>query len=403
MYKLSKAQTERTFRLDLFRGSLHGIIETGVMSFSILIALRFFDAEDWVKSCIAAAAPIGFLLNPFTSALAVYYKKPISNLCAGYMSIGGLFFMLAAVSSSLLMFTSCVVLATIIIVQNVPLVTQILAHNYENRDRGNRLAYIIAIGVLSGSCFSGIGGVLLDWNPMAFRGIFVSISISAWLSAVVFRKIPSTMVDTVGQGSFFKNLVLVRQDPLFGGLLVAWMLAGFGVLMSLPMRIEYVANPEYRISLPNRIVVFVTFIVPSIIRILGSPWWGKIFDKVHFIGTRIFLNACFLMGNLLFFNGDSIIFWIIGGIFWGIGNGGGMIAWNLWVTRIAPANRTAAYMSIHTGSTGFRGCLAPFIGYEILSRFGFASMLWTSSILIILSLIMFSIFWKNKRLVRLDN
>ena len=400
MYKLTKIQTQKTFRLDLLRGSLYGIIETGVITFGILIALRYFNSDDWFKACIAAAAPVGLLLNPFSSALAVYYKKPISYLCASYMTIGGLFFLIAALSNSLIIYTSSLVLASITIAQNVPLVTQMLAHNYENREIGQRLAYIIAIGVFAGASFSGIGGLLLDWNPEGFRYIFITISISTWLSAIIFRKIPSSAVDRIGQGSFFKNLILVREDRLFGGLLFAWMLAGFGVLMSLPLRIEYVANPEYGISLPNRIVVLVTFIIPSIIRILGSPLWGRIFDKKHFIGTRVLLNACLLTGNLFFFTGDSLVFWIMGGVFWGIGNGGGMIAWNLWVTRIAPPKRTAAYMSIHTGSTGFRGCIAPFIGYEILSRFGFNTMLWTSSILIILSLVTFTFFWKNQRLAR---
>ena len=400
MYKLTKSQTQKTFRLDLLRGSLHGIIETGVISFGILIALRYFDAEDWFKGCIAAAAPIGLLLNPFSSTLAVYYKKPINHLCAWYMSIGGLFFLLAAMSNSLIVYTLSLVLASITISQNVPLIIQILAHNYEKREIGHRLAYIIAIGVLAGASFSGIGGFLLDWNQEAFRWIFLAISISAWLSALILKKIPSTVVDRVGQGSFFKNLILVQKDPLFRGLLLAWMLAGFGVLMSLPLRIEYVANPEYGISLSNRIVVLVTFIVPSIVRILGTPLWGRIFDKMHFIATRVLLNGCFLTGNLLFFTSDSLLFWILGGIFWGIGNGGGVIAWSLWVTRIAPPNRTAAYMSIHSGSTGFRGCIAPFIGYEILSRFGFTPMLWISSILIFLSLVNFTFFWKNKRLTR---
>ena len=221
MYKLTKVQTQKTFRLDLLRGSLYGIIETGVITFGILIALRYFNSDDWFKGCIAAAAPVGLLLNPFSSALAVYYKKPISHLCAWYMTIGGLFFLIAALSNSLFMYSSSLVLASITIAQNVPLVTQMLAHNYENREIGHRLAYIIAIGVLAGASFSGIGGLLLDWNPEAFRYIFFAISISAWLSAIIFRKIPSTVVDRIGQGSFFKNLILVREDPLFGGLLFA--------------------------------------------------------------------------------------------------------------------------------------------------------------------------------------
>ncbi|MCC5989816.1 MAG: hypothetical protein JJT95_19280, partial [Pararhodobacter sp.] len=34
----------RTFRLDRFRGSCHGILETGTQTFLLLVAIRVFEA-----------------------------------------------------------------------------------------------------------------------------------------------------------------------------------------------------------------------------------------------------------------------------------------------------------------------------------------------------------------------
>ena len=44
-----------------------------------------------------------------------------------------------------------------------------------------------------------------------------------------------------------------------------------------------------------------------------------------------------------------------GAIIFGISYGGGDVAWSLWVTKFAPPERVADYMSIHTFLTGARG------------------------------------------------
>ena len=45
-------------------------------------------------------------------------------------------------------------------------------------------------------------------------------------------------------------------------------------------------------------------------------------------------------------------------IIFGISNAGGDVAWSLWVTKFAPPNRVADYMSVHTFFTGVRGVMA---------------------------------------------
>ncbi|MEZ5302399.1 MAG: hypothetical protein R3F11_17460 [Verrucomicrobiales bacterium] len=50
--------------------------------------------------------------------------------------------------------------------------------------------------------------------------------------------------------------------------------------------------------------------------------------------------------------------------------GGGNIAWSLWVTKLAPADRVAEYMSVHTFTTGLRGMAAPFLGFWLAAQIG---------------------------------
>jgi MFS family permease len=81
---------------------------------------------------------------------------------------------------------------------------------------------------------------------------------------------------------------------------------------------------------------------------------------------RIAINTGVALGILSFFTGDSLTGLVAGAVFIGIANAGGDLAWSLWVTKVAPAERTAEYMTVHTFLTGVRGVLAPFAGFYLL-------------------------------------
>ena len=49
-----------------------------------------------------------------------------------------------------------------------------------------------------------------------------------------------------------------------------------------------------------------------------------------------------------------------------IGNGGGDVAWGLWVTKFAPPEQVADDMSVHTFFTGLRGVLAPVAAFQLV-------------------------------------
>jgi MFS family permease len=97
-----------------------------------------------------------------------------------------------------------------------------------------------------------------------------------------------------------------------------------------------------------------------------SRIWGHLFDRVNFFVLRIVLNIGFMVGILTFFMGGGWLSLVTGALVFGISVAGGDIAWSLWVTKIAPANRVAEYMSIHTFFTGIRGVIAPFLAFQLV-------------------------------------
>ena len=139
-----------------------------------------------------------------------------------------------------------------------------------------------------------------------------------------------------------------------------------------------------------------TIVVKKIANLISMLIWGKLFDKLNFPIVRIAINIFFIFSILLYFI-PNLPCQIAGSFIFGIATGGGFIAWNLWVTKIAPHDKTADYMSEHTFLCGFRGIIAPFLVYYFLNGLGIYTIAWTCTGLIILATVMFIPTIKLKR------
>ena len=132
-------------------------------------------------------------------------------------------------------------------------------------------------------------------------------------------------------------------------------------------------------------IAFLTGVVPNSARLLLSPIWGWLFDRMNFFVLRVMVNLGFAAGILAFFTSESVAGLILGAIVYGISNAGGDVAWGLWVTKFAPPERVADYMSVHTFFTGVRGVLAPLLAFHLVAALGVETLGWVSVVLIVLA------------------
>ena len=133
----------------------------------------------------------------------------------------------------------------------------------------------------------------------------------------------------------------VRDDRLFRLTLISWMFMGMGNLMMYPLRVEYLANERYGLKLDVATVALLAGVVPNMARLVCSPIWGWLFDRMNFFTLRAVLNVGFALGILSFFVSDSMTGLLMGAVIFGISNAGGDVAWSLWVTKFAPPGRVA--------------------------------------------------------------
>lgn len=390
-------RTAATYRNDVLKAPFYGILEAGWQTFVLLIAIRHFDAPESCKAFIVGASPIGFLLTPVTVYLAARWRFRPSMVAAYMFFLTALLIVGATVIESLLLFTVFMMTSQMAAVQQGPLMTQIYAENYPASQRGSRIAMPFILTSLSAILFSLAGGRLLDQSMDYYRFLLWIMALSAVAYSCVINRIPSVPLSTKTVGNPWQNLSLIWKDRFFGYLLGSWMLLGLGYLITVPIRVEYLANPDFGINSDNVEIAFLLAVIPSAVRILSTRLWGHVFDQFHLITTRNLLSVFSLTAIALFFFAESIFVLTVAMIFFGLSMGGGKIIWNLWVTKIAPPEKVSAYMSVHMAFTGIRGTLAPFIGYWILSKSNPQGVALGGMLLILISVVLFECLRKHER------
>jgi hypothetical protein len=358
----------------LFRAVAAGALETASGTFLLLIAVRWFEAGAFAKGCVAGAAGLGYVLAPVLVTAVEAARLPAARAAARLALAGSIAFMVAALVPHLVVFVVGSMIAIAAAGAMHPLLTQIYQDNYPAQSRGRFFSRTMVIRIASAAAFSAGVGSLLAQDLGYFRAVLVVFAAALGFSSWCLGRIPSARLHVSGGSHPFRALRHVRADSVFRVTLIAWMFMGFANLMMLPLRVEYLANPAYALAMPADTIALLTGVVPNLARLIMSPVWGWLFDRASFFVLRIILNIGFAIGVASFFASDTLGGFVFAAVVQGIASAGGDLAWSLWVTKLAPAERVAEYMSVHTFFTGVRGLLAPMLGFALVTHWSIASM-----------------------------
>ena len=386
-----------TKKYDLRRNLFNGIVEASFYSSVLLVAIRHFGASDTAKSLLAGGSCLGFLLAPGFLLLIGKCAVPVSRICA-LLTVGtGTGILLSSSANSAWVYTGWVLAACILAGQVPSLMVHVYSRNYRSGERGRKISGNLMLSAIVGAGTALLIGRLLDDDLNHFRPIAVVVFLFCLCTAFYHLKIPSLPLKQ-GTGGLGQDLRHALKDRLFFWMLTGWMLMGIGNLVTIPLRIEYLANPAYGIDASNTVVLAITLVIPLLTRVASIPVWGWAFDRFNLAFVRIAINLFFLVGLFFYFHTKDLLFLSLAAGLIGWATGGGTMAWTLWVTKVAPSGRESSYMSVHTFFTGLRGVPAPFVGYWIITTLGPSQVGWTSVLLIGLSCLIFLGLAKNPRL-----
>lgn len=372
-----------TFRLERWRAISSGILESASGTFLLLIAVRHFQAGANAKALIATGGGAGLLLTPLVVTLVSMFGWRAARAAAGLSALGGMAFLFAAAFPSLPCFVAGSVLGMTCLTACIPLFTQIYQDNYPAHERGRLFSRTTMIRIVATVVFSQLLGWVLSERVNEFQLLLGIFALAAFAAASCLNRCPSGPLHFNGSRHPLQALRYVRTDAVFRRTLISWMLMGFANLMMLPMRVEYLANPRYGLALSVGMIALLTGVIPNLARLVVSPVWGGLFDRLNFFMLRIAINVGFAVGIFAFFMGESTVELILASLLFGAAVGGGDIAWSLWVTKIAPPQRVADYMSIHTFLTGARGLVAPFVSFTLIQSVSMGALGLVSALLIV--------------------
>ncbi|MCL5995076.1 MAG: MFS transporter [Chloroflexi bacterium] len=380
--------TQLTYRYDKLRAIPTGMLESAGSTFLLLIAVQAYQAGATEKALIAAGGNVGMLLTPLVVQWVERYRWTTSRAAAVIAMFGALCFLLAGLIPTLPAFVAFSVAAVSCTQALVPLMTQVYQDNYAPRERGRYYSRALVIRVGVSAVFAELAGRFLTENMDWFRWLLIVFAAAFALSSVFILRIPSRPLTPSGSSDPFRAVRYVLSDRVFSFTLIIWMLMGFANLMMMPMRVDYLANPRYGLMLNAQQVALLTSVIPSIARLVMGPVWGWLFDRANFFILRMVLNLGFALGIATFFTGGSMLGLIAGAVIFGISASGGDLAWSLWVTKFAPAERVADYMSVHTFLTGVRGVVAPIVAFQLVTSLSLDTLGWVSAGLIFIATLM---------------
>jgi hypothetical protein len=394
-----------TFRQERWRSLFAGIIETAGNTFLLLIATRQFDLGPIGKALIAAGTSVGLLLSPLMVSLARRLGMEPSSAVSRLLFLGGLCCLGIAGYPHPKLFTLGATIALAATTCAIPLMTQIYHDNYPEAGRGKRYSSAFMIRIAAAMVFAWVGGQILEPQlagiadtlgiklfritasvlkvPGRWRILCGLFALAYFGAAWSVSRIPTSALRPDAAGHPLRALRFVGSDRLFRQALIAWMLMGFANLAMLPMRIEYLGNPRHGLALGASEIALLTLVIPNAARLVMSPIWGRLFDRMNFFSLRVTLNVGFAVGIGTFFMSSSTAGLVVAAILYGISTAGGDVAWGLWVTKVAPQEHVTDYMAVHTFLTGVRGVLAPIVAFQAVLHLAPSTMGWISSGLIL--------------------
>jgi len=357
-------KTSVTYRYERIRAVANGMLEMAGSTFLLLIAVRWLKAGAIGKALIAGGGSAGLILSPFVVWWVSRNGLNSTGAAAKLALAGSITFMAMALFPYLPVYIAGSVVTMACASSMIPLLTQVYQENYPEERRGQLFSRTVMIRIGTAAIFSELAGRGLAFFN-GFRWLLIVFAAAFGIAYYCLSRIPSNRLKDSGGSNPLRAMRFVKNDNVFRYTLICWMLMGFANLMMLPLRVEYLANPKYNQSLDVKTIALLIGVIPNLVRLIMSPLWGWMFDHLNFFALRVILNLGFAFGILSFYTSDSFDGLLIAAIIFGVSNAGGDVAWSLWVTKFAPSEHVADYMSVHTFFTGIRGVVAPIVAFQL--------------------------------------
>src|SRR6056297_66271 len=400
---------KRAFIIILISTFFYGFF-LGFIRVRDIIARKAFDASDFQLSLL-------IMIFPVMNFLSIWWGKLLENSRnkSKYFILISLFgrliliigFWITTMNQFLLLMFFLFLFHSAFI----PARNSLFQSNFSPEKRGMLFGVTLSLTTLIGMGFSYVSGRILDVNELYFKYILVGIGIIGFFNTFVlyfvdikkkkkkkFNKVKKSIIKVI-LDPIKRAKYILREKTEFARFEISFILYGMGFIMMM------LAVPIYLVDI-MKFNYTMSFLSKAIIGQLGifilSPFMGKLHDRWHpnlynvfSFGFLIFYPLFLFLSNILHVETVSIIFVLIGFLFFGIARAAINIAWNMGSVYFAGDEDASMYQSIHVTFTGIRGVLAPLLGLAVKKIFSINGV-FILSILFFIAASVFSYFSYKK-------
>ncbi len=367
-------------------------------SVAMLVLIEIFHASDSQKTLMSLLMQGGLFLSIPAVAWVRRRQMYVSDAL-------GRTYLFAAILAVLLSFTEAVY--PFILGSGALLLASIAVHalliqiyaGYASSHLGRRAVTTFVAETLGAVVFGVIVTLIIGDAIGRYPLILLLLALTHVIAAVVSFQLPKLVVPQLEVRKRFgtASLSLLREDHLFRRIIIAWFLLGFSGHWLMMYRTNLFVEERFGFSYSTEQVLFLIVILPSIVEVVSSFVFSRLFDGMNFLKLRLGLNIIHGLYLVLVLFGTGWTAHLLGMICFGLHRGGGK--WNLWVTRISSTERVADYMAVHGFFTGVRMILGPTVGLFALARFGPSLCGYVAVALVVVSSLLFVSVVSHPRVV----
>lgn len=260
---------------------------------------------------------------------------------------------------------------------------------YRPKDRGRIVGRVKQWQLFVAVFLSWLLGHMLELAPLSYPPVYTVTGILGLCLCMVYMTINNSHsnIENMERPPFRVYINVLRHDRRFLKFMVFQFLLGIANISGIAVFQVFINDKQY-LGLSPEQAALVSGVLPPLAMFFSVRIWGRIFDRVNIIQFRVMTSLVMGVGFLLY---PLIGFWgaVAGAVVWGIGRGGGQLAWSIGILDFAPEGKSSIYISIHTFLTGVRGVIAPFLGIWILeTQLAPQNLFWSVSGLIFLSAVL---------------
>lgn len=270
----------------------------------------------------------------------------------------------------------------------IPAWLEIIKRNMDPGKRGKLFSISSGMAYAEGVVLSLAVGSLLDHNSQVWKLLFFGTSFLGLFVLLIQSRLPMEETKKEGESLSLKEIItrpwkdsyrLMRDRPDFSRFQWGFMICGLGIMLIQPtlpiFAIDALGVSYMEIAGAISIAKGLGFALSSLI-------WAKWIDRVHILrlSSIVFLSVG-LFPILLSFSVWSIGWFYLAYFWYGVGQGGSHLVWNMSGPVFSGKEDSSRYTGVNVVLAGLRGAIAPSLGGMFLLLWGPVVVLWIGGIL----------------------